>query len=114
MNAALFDQETLDELQELLEDEFVELIETYIRDTESKVSLLDDAIKSDDSDQTRKLAHSVKGASYNLGIQEFGELCHQMETEAAGGNLGSVAKIFTTAQPMSNAVIDALRSKYLS
>jgi HPt (histidine-containing phosphotransfer) domain-containing protein len=76
------DFDAINELKEMLEDEFPELIETYTRDVTAKLKLLGDAIDQADSDAVRKIAHSMKGASVNIGILKYGEICNTLESAA--------------------------------
>lgn len=80
------DLETLSELKEMLEEEFTDLIETYISDTQAKVEQISEFIEKKDAPEVRRLAHSMKGSSVNLGINHLGDICHQLENEAASGN----------------------------
>jgi HPt (histidine-containing phosphotransfer) domain-containing protein len=76
------DEEALTELQDVMEDEFDILIETYLKDSSDRISYLHDTIGSSDSDAFAKTAHSFKGSSINIGAPKLGELC--LKAEEAG------------------------------
>lgn len=73
------DEEALTELQEVMEDEFDVLIETYLKDSSDRISYLRHAIGSADADAFAKTAHSFKGSSINIGAPRLGELCLKAE-----------------------------------
>lgn len=76
------DEEALTELQDVMEDEFDVLIETYLKDSSDRISYLRNAIGKADADAFAKTAHSFKGSSINIGAPRLGALC--MQAEAAG------------------------------
>jgi HPt (histidine-containing phosphotransfer) domain-containing protein len=94
MNETRIDVDALSELKEMLEDEFGELIETYIRDVSNKMSQLKELIRGSDFVAVRELAHSIKGASVNIGVLKFGELCHRLEMAASEQNSGIFSEWF--------------------
>jgi HPt (histidine-containing phosphotransfer) domain-containing protein len=78
------DEEALTELQDVMENEFDVLIETYLKDSSDRITFLRDAIGSADADSFAKAAHSFKGSSINIGAPRLGELC--LKAEQAGKN----------------------------
>jgi len=95
------DEEALTELQDVMEDEFDVLINTYLKDSSDRISSLRDAIGSADPDAFAKTAHSFKGSSINIGAPKLGELC--LEAENAGK-----ANRLTEA----SSVVDAIESEF--
>ena len=61
------DEEALAELQDVMEDEFGVLIETYLADSRTRISGLKEAVDTGDSERLRKAAHSLKGSCINIG-----------------------------------------------
>jgi len=82
MNNKRLDIDALNELKEMLEDEFNDLIETYKLDMSQKAETLSDEISGLNDDSIRKLAHSMKGASLNIGVLQFSDLCSRLEEDA--------------------------------
>lgn len=95
------DEEALTELQDVMEDQFDVLIETYLKDSSDRISYLRSAITTDDADAFAKAAHSFKGSSINIGAPQLGELC--LRAEQAGKD-----------QRLDNAseVVDAIESEF--
>jgi len=69
----------IQELKEIMEDAFDDLISTYLKDSEEKLIKLNQAISSQDSAEIAELAHSIKGASANIFAEELSELCRIVE-----------------------------------
>ena len=61
------DEEALAELQDVMEDEFGVLIETYLADSRTRISGLKEAADTGDAERLRKAAHSLKGSCINIG-----------------------------------------------
>ncbi|MCK7547077.1 Hpt domain-containing protein [Marinobacter koreensis] len=76
------DEEALAELQDVMEDEFEVLIQTYVSDSRERIAALKRALEHQDADAFAKTAHSFKGSCINIGAPRLGELC--LEAEQAG------------------------------
>ena len=77
--------EQLSELKEVLEDEFSVLITTYLQDAILRQEMIAAAIHAKDYDAARLAAHSLKGASANLGALMLAELCEHLEHDCRAG-----------------------------
>ncbi|WP_372965738.1 Hpt domain-containing protein [Marinobacter sp.] len=73
------DEEALAELQDVMEDEFSVLIQTYLADSRTRIHGLHDALAAADSDQLAKAAHSFKGSCFNIGAPRLGAFCFELE-----------------------------------
>ena len=73
------DMEQLNELKEVLEDEFQVLINTYLIDAQSRLKLIEEGLDTKNYEQVRLAAHSLKGASANIGALILAQLCEQLE-----------------------------------
>ena len=88
MNAdSHIDHDTLATLREVMEDDFGQLIETFLSDSESRVSHLQRALAEGDSEALRRAAHSLKGSCSNIGASVLGSLCQSIEQAASQGEL---------------------------
>ncbi|AXS82422.1 MULTISPECIES: Hpt domain-containing protein [Marinobacter] len=76
------DEEALAELQDVMEDEFDVLIQTYLADSRDRIRSLREALEANDSDAFIKTAHSFKGSCINIGAPRLGEL--SLNAEMAG------------------------------
>ena len=73
------DMEQLNELKEVLEDEFQVLINTYLIDAQLRLKLIEEGLDIKNYEQVRLAAHSLKGASANIGALILAQLCEQLE-----------------------------------
>ncbi len=79
------DTEQLAELKEVLEDEFGVLINTYLTDAKFRLQLIQNGINNQDYEAVRLAAHSLKGASANLGAVILAQLCEKLEHDCKVG-----------------------------
>lgn len=81
------DREILNTLKDVMESDFVLLVETFISDSSERVRVLQQIIPQGDAETIRRAAHSFKGSSSNIGASRLAELCSLIETQALAGNL---------------------------
>ncbi|MCH8530533.1 MAG: Hpt domain-containing protein [Saccharospirillum sp.] len=81
------DTQVLRELQQLLGDDFPDLVETFLKDSTQRIGELELTIESTVAEDVRYAAHSFKGSSLNLGAVRLSELCRQLEEMALHGRL---------------------------
>lgn len=84
------DTETLTMLKEVMEDDFNALITTYLDDASARIPQLQTLLDSEDAEELRHCAHSLKGSSSNLGATALSELCFEVETRAKDQQLEDV------------------------
>lgn len=73
------DRDVLSALQEVMESEYPMLVDTFLADSEERLSILR---KSDDALQLMNAAHSFKGSSSNMGAIRLAQLCNELEQRA--------------------------------
>lgn len=73
------DMRVVDELREIMGDDFPLLIDTFVNDSRVRFADLDSALSSGDGESFRRAAHSFKGSAGNLGAKHLTELCRQLE-----------------------------------
>ena len=74
----------------LEEDEYLELLDLLVETGMVDLSKMESAVKAGDSEEAGKAAHSIKGASGNLGLMDIYELAKAIEVEIRNDNLESV------------------------
>ena len=89
------DREILMTLKDVMEGDFMLLVETFINDSRDRIRTLHELIPQGDAETIRRAAHSFKGSSSNIGASRLAELCSQMETQALAGNLDVVPQQLT-------------------
>ncbi len=73
------DQAMLDTLQDIMEDEYPALLDTYLADSEERLRMLRTALRERDMQTLREAAHSFKGSCSNMGASHLANLCQQLE-----------------------------------
>lgn len=73
------DEAVLAALQDVMEQEYPLLLETFLSDSRARLDQLHHAT---DADGLAQAAHSLKGSSSNMGAVRLAELCRQMEHQA--------------------------------
>lgn len=84
------DHMLLDELRELMEDEFTSLLQAYLQDSEHQFHEASDAWEQGDLERLRRSVHSLKGASSNVGAAALALLCADLEELAVQGRIDQV------------------------
>jgi HPt (histidine-containing phosphotransfer) domain-containing protein len=75
--------ETLKEIAEAGDGRIVlELIDSFQRDTASRLERLHEALTRFDADRVKAEAHSVSGAARQMGAEALAELCRSVEAGA--------------------------------
>ena len=88
-----FDTDAMDMLKEVMEDEFSELMQVYLDDSDTRLPQLFDAVRNADATTVRELAHSFKGASSNISAAPLAALCLELEMAGKSGDLSSADAI---------------------
>ena len=87
----------LNELKELMEDDFADLVNTYLSDAPQYLLQIHDAIKSSDSEVLRAAAHTLKSSSANMGALPLSALAKSLEMLGRQGTVSGSAKDFNQA-----------------
>ena len=87
MGERYLDEGLLEELRGILEEEFPEVVQSYIKDSAVCLQNMQAAFSRADADALRRAAHSLKGASANLGLEYLAGLCSVLEEAALEGRL---------------------------
>ncbi|HSC84804.1 MAG TPA: Hpt domain-containing protein [Pseudomonas sp.] len=76
------DQNVLAALQDVMEDEYPVLLDTFLADSEERQRNLHQALENADTQALRLAAHSFKGSCSNMGATLLAGLCKQLEEAA--------------------------------
>lgn len=87
VDLATIDDEALAQLASVMEDEFVDLLQTYLNNVPRELARLDQGFASKESERVVASAHAIKGSSANLGAVRLGALCRDLERLARSGAL---------------------------
>ncbi|MGE8176403.1 Hpt domain-containing protein [Pseudomonas fluorescens] len=84
------DPEVLSTLEEVMEDEYPMLLDTFLRDSETRLTELRG---TQDPELLLSTAHSFKGSSSNMGATRLAELCNELEQRAKQKSLAGIEKL---------------------
>ena len=73
------DEEMIEELREIMEEDFVELVSTYVSDSRKRIIDLGTAFNTVNHENVRNTAHTLKGSSANLGAIQLSNFCAELE-----------------------------------
>ncbi len=93
--ASHFDIEALMMLEEIMEDDFPQLIEVFIVDSDPRVKQLEQALEKSDCNELRAISHSFKGASGNISALPLADLCFQLEEIVRKEDIDGVSELIT-------------------
>ena len=75
----IINDEQFDDMRDLLEEDFVDLIQVYLNDSQQRITDLRSAQQKDDNANGYEIAHALKGASANLGATQLMHLSGQLQ-----------------------------------
>lgn len=104
------DTETLTMLKEVMEDDFPQLITTYLDDATTRIAQLTPLLGEADCDELRHCAHSLKGSSSNLGATALSEMCFEIEAKAKEQQLDGVETCIHNIEKEFDAVKSVLEA----
>lgn len=79
------DQDHLDMLRALGDDVLQEIVAVYLQSTPDNFRAISAAVLENDLVRIRREAHSLKGASGNVGAKALSLACRELEAAAAEG-----------------------------
>jgi HPt (histidine-containing phosphotransfer) domain-containing protein len=91
-------------------DEFIELAELFVETGSSDLERLKISVENEDMQGVVESAHSIKGASGNLGFSEIYEIAKKVELNARSDSLegagGAVLSIREKIEQLSKEISD--------
>ena len=76
------DQQMLEDLRDIMEDEFSILMETFLTESQKQFAAIKSALGDADMDLARRSAHSLKGSCGNIGALGLQAQCAELEYAA--------------------------------
>lgn len=102
------DHDALSELRDVMEDEFVILVNTFLQDADDRLLHLRQSAASAETENVRKTAHSLKGSCINIGAPELAERCRSAEQRGRDGDLSDIDACISAIEEELAAVREAL------
>ncbi len=100
----VLDSRVLRELKEIMEDDYVNLLRTYLRNAPQLVADARQAVANGDVESMVRPVHSLKSSSANVGAMHLSELAREAERHARAGDFGAAQRAFDAVH---DAFIDA-------
>ncbi|MGP4713096.1 MULTISPECIES: Hpt domain-containing protein [unclassified Psychrobacter] len=79
LNEEIIDHEQFEDMRDLLEEDFADLVQVYFTDCRVRIDALRTALQADDNANGFEVAHALKGASANLGTTQLVTLSSQLQ-----------------------------------
>lgn len=106
----VLDLNMLNELREIMEDDFPSLLETFLSESSRQYQDAAGAWQSSDMDQLRRAAHSLKGSCANIGAQELHQTCSDIEHAAKAGEGEAIPDLLNVADQQLKVVQGEIRN----
>ncbi len=103
-------KETVEQLKQLLGDDFEKLVTAFDEDNRKLLDAIDDFIQSNDADAVARQLHSLKGASANIGASQLSSTCQQLEQEARSGDLSNAKQLLADVREQFEEAVNILKS----
>jgi HPt (histidine-containing phosphotransfer) domain-containing protein len=110
MNQRL-DEALLAELEEIMEDEFSLLLETFLSESAAQWQAMRTGWQANDLELLHGRAHALKGSCANVGAARCAELCRDIEQAASTGTGEPIAAILKALEAELHAVQAELASR---
>ena len=89
----IINDEQFDDMRDLLEEDFFDLIQVYFTDSQQRITDLRGAQQKDDNANGYEIAHALKGASANLGATQLMHLSGQLQEACRERLIGDNAEL---------------------
>lgn len=106
----ILDTAALDELREIMGEEFGKLVASFELDGGQRLEALHQAFAGNDAEQARQQAHSFKGSSGNLGALRVAGLCLEIERYARQEELYTAATLMEALENEFQKACDDLKA----
>lgn len=108
---AILDERVLRELKEIMEDDYVSLLRTYLRNAPQLVEEVQSAAAKGDVESMVIPIHSLKSSSANVGAMHLSALAREVEQHAREGDLKAAKQALGTVRDAYANAEAALREQ---
>ncbi len=89
----VINNEQFEEMRDLLEEDFADLVQSFISDSQQRIALMQNAQAANDNANGFEAAHALKGASLNLGATQLSSLSGQLQEACRAGQISQQAPL---------------------
>lgn len=104
------DMSLIAELQSLMEDDFANLLETYLTDSETRRIQIREAVNASNATDIRTSAHGLKGSSSNIGATHLTVCCQTLEEHGRSNHLQGIEQALSAVEAELDIVQAELRA----
>jgi CheY-like chemotaxis protein/HPt (histidine-containing phosphotransfer) domain-containing protein len=99
------DRSVLKELYEIMEEDFVSVIQSYLKTAPGLMHGIRDAVRTGDMDALVKSAHPLKSSSANVGAMALSQLARELEFKGRERDSGGLVETYNrTAEAFRSSV----------
>ena len=102
--------ESLQQLKEVMEDEFPLLVEMFVTDSAKLIQEIEQAYQAQDTEKLRIAAHTLKGISSNMAAVGFSGICKIIEDRARSAELEGLSEHIEELKSSYTQVIETIQS----
>lgn len=107
----MIDIRSLAEKAELDEEDYIPLLEIFVRATEKDISALETALAAANAEEVASAAHHAKGAAANLELDTIRDAAQSAENAGKAGTLDGVAADLDIIRSEVQAIKQALAAR---
>jgi signal transduction histidine kinase/CheY-like chemotaxis protein/HPt (histidine-containing phosphotransfer) domain-containing protein len=107
--SGMIDRTVLEELYEIMEDEFVSVLESYLNSAPGLMYGIRDAVKDLDMDALVKSAHPLKSSSANVGAMELSTLARELEFKGRENDTAGLVDSYNQTAEVYRKTISELK-----
>ncbi|WP_316368033.1 ATP-binding protein [Candidatus Thiodiazotropha sp. CDECU1] len=108
--SGMIDRSVLEELYEIMEDEFVSVLESYLKSAPGLMHGIRDAVKDRDMDALVKSAHPLKSSSANVGAMELSILARELEFKGRQNDTSGLVDNYNQAADVYRRTVTELKT----
>ncbi|MES9943571.1 MAG: ATP-binding protein [Candidatus Thiodiazotropha sp.] len=108
--SGMIDRSVLEELYEIMEDEFVSVLESYLKSAPGLMHGIRDAVKDRDMDALVKSAHPLKSSSANVGAMELSILARELEFKGRQNDTSGLVDNYNQAADVYRRTVAELKT----
>jgi signal transduction histidine kinase/CheY-like chemotaxis protein/HPt (histidine-containing phosphotransfer) domain-containing protein len=106
---SVIDNSVLQELYEIMEEDFVSIIESYLKSAPGLIHGIRDAVRDGDMDALVKSAHPLKSSSANVGAMELSVLARELEFKGRENDRNDLVGSYNKAAEVFRKTVSELR-----
>jgi len=106
----ILDADIISELQDIMEADFADLVETALGSIPAQLADLAAAIEQGHADALYRTAHQLKSGSGNIGAAQLAELARRLEMQGRSGALQDAGALLAQLSITAERTCAALRA----